>query len=617
MSTPTPYVAAHTPRKAALAYHAAGFDPLRLVSGRKSPPSGGHPPERLADADAVQEAFEERSNVAVRLGALGLAGHDAGAGGTSRLVDVDLDWPEAAALASRFLPGTGFRFGRGGSPDSHYLYVVAGRDAVAAAAAAFTIPDGCDLPGDGHANPLELRALANNACYVRVPPSTHAEDADGTRCNPQRVAFREGADGVPAEVDAAALWADARDLALAAVLARVWPRKQGTRHFLALAVAGVLRRAGLDVERVVRIVRAAAEHAGDDELADRERCVRDTAATLDADDPTSGFPTLAGKLGPGVVGLLYGWASRDVTGGGGRPRFTQEWQDVQEPQDVQELSGQAGFTIPFPLAAEPPMLDAGAATPRRDMLNAAVKQGRPSPLPPGEHIAACVERVVRGDSAAEGLKEDALFDFVRHLKACPAIVGLEPAAVLAAVDEAFDAWGWGDDGWTRAFPGFGLDAIGRLPWLSAHVRLPAGRNALQSATRLADRHPLVVPAAGDPAAVPLRCDARFRRLMSVMAWLEWLRPGEMFIGCEDAGKVMGVSGPAAATKLKSACSLGLLKLLAKGRFRGKGGKPEASNYQFLRPDLMPADPHAAAREVWREDDPPAASPVSDTPALAA
>ncbi len=62
----------------------------------------------------------------------------------------------------------------------------------------------------------------------------------------------------------------------AATLTRMWPRQPGCRHFLALAAAVDLYRWRYTLEQAQHIVKKACRIAGDDELGDRLRAVRDT-----------------------------------------------------------------------------------------------------------------------------------------------------------------------------------------------------------------------------------------------------------------------------------------------------------------------------------------------------
>jgi hypothetical protein len=86
---------------------------------------------------------------------------------SGEIVDVDLDCPEALALAPLYLPPTGATFGRASKPRSHWLYIALG-----GAYEAFADP----LTGD---TLVELRAQGRTggAHQTLIPPSV----ADGER----------------------------------------------------------------------------------------------------------------------------------------------------------------------------------------------------------------------------------------------------------------------------------------------------------------------------------------------------------------------------------------------------------------------------------------------------
>ncbi len=90
-------------------------------------------------------------------------------------------------------------------------------------------------------------------------------------------------------------------LAVASLLARHWPGV-GTQQETTLAVAGMFLRGGMAVPDVQRIVTGVETIAGD--LADvqkRAEAVADTAAKLEAGEPTTGGPQLIVLLGDEAV----------------------------------------------------------------------------------------------------------------------------------------------------------------------------------------------------------------------------------------------------------------------------------------------------------------------------
>src|SRR5262245_17161442 len=98
-----------TPAELAAEYKARGWKPVPVRVGAKHPKDEEW---QLRDFDP-QRDFPADFNVGVQLGKV-----------SNWLADVDLDCPEAVALASHFLPSTSAIFGRPGKQRSHYLYVI-------------------------------------------------------------------------------------------------------------------------------------------------------------------------------------------------------------------------------------------------------------------------------------------------------------------------------------------------------------------------------------------------------------------------------------------------------------------------------------------------------------
>ena len=95
--------------EAARRYLRAGFAPIEIPRGSKNPGRNNWTAERHTEESVVH--FHPESNLGV------LNGEPSGG-----LVDVDLDAPEAVAVAATFLPPTPLIFGRPGKPRSHWLY---------------------------------------------------------------------------------------------------------------------------------------------------------------------------------------------------------------------------------------------------------------------------------------------------------------------------------------------------------------------------------------------------------------------------------------------------------------------------------------------------------------
>jgi putative DNA primase/helicase len=219
-------------------------------------------------------------NIGIRLGAV--------SGG---LVDVDLDTPDACAVAPYLLPPTRMRMRKQGKPIAHYFYRCTG---------AVPTKEQWERRDARHRKDrkpvLELRSESRDGKPFQtvVPPSV---DEDGLE--------REWINGelLPADVDGDAL---RRACLLTAIAAAVLPHyREGARHTLALALAGWLRKCQIPEADALRVIDALAQATGDTERADRLRAVADTyARPLDG---VQGWRGLESLLPPDVCATLSGW----------------------------------------------------------------------------------------------------------------------------------------------------------------------------------------------------------------------------------------------------------------------------------------------------------------------
>jgi hypothetical protein len=259
-------------------YILRGLSPFPMPPRSKDPGRAGWERERLTldDLDAAFPTGQAR-NVGVHNGAP-----------SGNTVDADLDCQPAVALGGRFLPATGWIFGRSGKPLSHYIYRT--DEALDSAQVEFTDTDGTML--------LELRG---NGGLTVFPPSLHKDTGE-------EITWHTFEDA-PADVRLDELRKAASELAAAALLARHWPA-QGTRDKAALALTGGLTRAGWDAERVSRFVEAVAEAAGDEEARKRGSKAEPAQDRLESGEKVSGWPTLIrllGDAGEAVVRRAMDW----------------------------------------------------------------------------------------------------------------------------------------------------------------------------------------------------------------------------------------------------------------------------------------------------------------------
>jgi hypothetical protein len=251
----------------ALEYHRRGFVPLFYQEGTKGPTEPGWPERRYSPEELAQAGGH---NVGLLTGSA--------SGG---LTDVDLDCPEALALAPYFLPETGMLFGRRSKPNSHRMYT----SAPVPRSAVFK-----DLAGE------MLVELRTDRHQTMAPPSRHP-------CGElvQWDCFED-----PAKVQGSTLETSVRELAGACILARHWPA-QGSRQNAALALAGGLLRAGWATERAGWFVLRVASAAGDEEAEKRGDAAEHTARKLQAGEATTGWRSLVEFMGAEVVSKVCEW----------------------------------------------------------------------------------------------------------------------------------------------------------------------------------------------------------------------------------------------------------------------------------------------------------------------
>jgi putative DNA primase/helicase len=212
----------------------------------------------------------------------------------------DCDWPETRQLAPRFFPET-LRSAKGREAPSHFIY-----RSVGLGFASFRGLDGSEI--------LSLKASDDGRGHqVVVAPTIHPEKGPYHFVggyNPAAIA----------EVDKDELRHRAGMLAAAALAARHLPPSReeggGGRHDMALALAGYLLRNGEAVEDVEEILVAAweARKAPRQGVEDVRRSVRDTAARLARNEPTTGGRRL-GELVPRMpekLSAFLGWRNADM-----------------------------------------------------------------------------------------------------------------------------------------------------------------------------------------------------------------------------------------------------------------------------------------------------------------
>jgi hypothetical protein len=258
----------------AITYADRGWHLIPVPLARKRPVISGWQKLRIA-RDELAHVFTTPGNLGVLLGAP-----------SGDLVDVDLDAPEALAVATALLPPTALRSGRPSAPNTHWFYVAPGGKTV-------RFRDPLRDTGDERAMVVELRTTGSQTL---LPPSIH----------PSGETLRWEAAGAPSTVEADVLRRQVQVVAAAALLARYWPAP-GSRHEAALALSGGLLRAGLTPDDVQRVVAAVMDAAGDPEPEDRIRGVTSTVDALNDNRATTGWTSLAQLIDPKVVQRVRAW----------------------------------------------------------------------------------------------------------------------------------------------------------------------------------------------------------------------------------------------------------------------------------------------------------------------
>jgi AAA domain/Bifunctional DNA primase/polymerase, N-terminal len=266
--------------QAAERYIRLGLLPIPIPLRQKAPVLENWTALRLTKDDIPAHFSETRSNIGL------LLGDEYG------VTDVDVDAPEAVAIAWDFLPDTGMIFGRKSKPASHFFY----RSDPPVVAKRFTDPINNECL-------VELRGQKKDCTaglQTVVPPSIHP---DG-----EEIRFEPGRDGHPANVQAEVLLAAVAKIAAAALLGRHWPAK-GSRNQAFIALAGVLARAGWSLEDAIAF-NSGIYLVSWGTAADLSACRAEVVATYDKHGggfETTGRATLQGLVDKRAIQKAFQW----------------------------------------------------------------------------------------------------------------------------------------------------------------------------------------------------------------------------------------------------------------------------------------------------------------------
>lgn len=200
------------------------------------------------------------------------------------LVDIDLDCIEAISLAEYFLPKTGWVFGHKSARRSHYMY-----QCEDAKTTKFAGEDGMVV---------EIRSSGG---MTVAPGSIHPSN--------EPIIF-SGIDWKSAgatKVDLPNLERCVGDLAAASLILRHgWSGGKGARDEIAVALCGVMLRAGRETEQIDRLLESVAKAGGDEELGMRLKAEAQ-ARRLSAGERVPGVPSLVKLLGKDVTTRVLDW----------------------------------------------------------------------------------------------------------------------------------------------------------------------------------------------------------------------------------------------------------------------------------------------------------------------
>src|SRR5215469_876187 len=194
----------------ASAYLEKGFHVAPIPQGSNHPTLTNWQNLRISNTE-VEEYFSDAAGIALLLEPSGL-------------VDVDLDCKKAIVAGKILLPPTAMIHGHRSSPGSHWYYRTTG------ALRPKKFNDPSESRNDSERSVIaELRVNGQ----TNVPPTINRRTGETIEWE---------SEGEPATVDGNELSRSVSQLASAALLARHW--RSGSRHDAALALSGMLLRAG-------------------------------------------------------------------------------------------------------------------------------------------------------------------------------------------------------------------------------------------------------------------------------------------------------------------------------------------------------------------------------------
>lgn len=245
-----------------------GIQPIPVSPKSKIPKGGKGWNKQILTEEDLPKAFDAHDNVG------GLWGSP-----SQWVVDIDLDWDEAALIAPSILPET-FIYGRPSRPGTHYLYKAQGMQGYKCRSSDGII--------------VEVRSTGSQSV---LPPSWH----------PDTEQYQIENDVDITETQPKLLHKKIHLVAAGALLARKYP-KEGGRHDYVHALTGALVRGGWEDKRIIQFVKSVVSASG------KENDVRQRIITIDntllhtrKGDHTYGWTTLQAWFDKHTITLLKQW----------------------------------------------------------------------------------------------------------------------------------------------------------------------------------------------------------------------------------------------------------------------------------------------------------------------
>lgn len=242
-------------------------------------------------------------------------------------IDIDLDRPEARALAPLLLPATR-RFGRKSAPNSHYIYELAPSfEEKGVKSRKWSLP-----PSIADADKAVIVELRGNSAQTVVPPSIHTS---GEQIKWHGFSGGEWQDEFLKLDDLELITSACDTMAFLTLMSVVWSQMDGNRHDLALATTGLLLKSGtnIDPEAVYDMMDWVMSSAQDEEKPQRLR--NEVAGTIERwknGDLVQGYKRLAELLPADVMASIKSWITE---GAYTIPKFNEmDYHDINAIGDV-------------------------------------------------------------------------------------------------------------------------------------------------------------------------------------------------------------------------------------------------------------------------------------------